>query len=247
VQLPDLDVGLGGQLRVRRRSVEPQGQRVLRARQLALVAYEVDRQLDRPGLGVHAALHGLPDPPSGVRREAVALAPVELLHGADQPEDALLDEVEQRELGALVLLRDGDDEPQVRVDHALLGHEVAALDPLREVDLLRRRQQPVAADLVEEELERVRGGGRELHLVQRALLHVAPAVVAQLDPARVERLVQRAQVGVVEIERLRQLVDLRELEAAVGLGAVEQRAERPAGGVTGRRHTVHTISATRRP
>ena len=159
-QLVDRDLGLGGDLVVGRRAVELERQRVLRARDLALRAHEVDRQLDRAGLGVHPALDGLADPPRRVGREAVAAAPVELLDGADQAEDALLDQVEQRQLGALVLLGDRDDQAQVRVDHALLGGEVAALDALGELDLLARRQQPVAADLVEEELQRVGGDGR---------------------------------------------------------------------------------------
>jgi hypothetical protein len=42
---------------------------------------------------------------------------------------------------ALALVAAGvrDDEAQVRVDHALLGLEVAALDALGELDLLARR------------------------------------------------------------------------------------------------------------
>ena len=72
-------------------------------------------------------------------------------------QDALLDQVEQRQPLPLVALRDRDDEPQVRVDHALLRVEVAALYPLRQLDLLGRGEQRMAPDLVEEELEAVRG------------------------------------------------------------------------------------------
>jgi hypothetical protein len=57
-----------------------------------------------------------------------------------------------------------DDEPEVRVDHPLLRHTVSTLDALRERDLFRRRQQRIAADLVQEELERVRGRGQGLGL-----------------------------------------------------------------------------------
>jgi hypothetical protein len=56
---------------------------------------------------------------------------------------------------ALVAARLRDYEPQVRIDHPLLGLEVASLDPLRELDLLRRRQQRVAAGTTEEQLERL--------------------------------------------------------------------------------------------
>ena len=190
-QLVERHLRLGGDLGVRRRPVELGGQRVLGARDLALVAHEVDRQLDRAGLRVHPALDRLADPPRRVGGEAVAAAPVELLDRADQPEDALLDQVEQRELRALVLLRDRDDEPEVRVDHPVLGGEVAALDPLGEVDLLGGRQQPVAADLVEEELQRVGGRRGERGVVERGGLRVAAAVVAQVD-RRASRSARRA-------------------------------------------------------
>ena len=74
----------------------------------------------RPGVG-DAAGDGLADPPRGVGGELEALAPVELLDGVHQAEVALLDEVEQRQAGGLVLLGDRDDEPQVRLDERALG------------------------------------------------------------------------------------------------------------------------------
>ena len=231
VELVDGDAGLARHLGVVRRAVQLQRQLVLGARDLALRADEVDRELDRARLGVHPALDGLADPPRRVGREAVAAAPVELLDRPDQAQDALLDEVEQRQLGALVLLGDRDDEPQVRVDHAVLGGQVAALDPLRQLDLLVRRQQPVAADLVQEQLERVGGDRGQRGVVDGRDGGFAPAVVAQVDPARVELLVEAAEVGVLEVERLDELVDLREVEAAALLPPVQQRGHRAARGV----------------
>ena len=98
---------------------------------------DVGRQADGPAAVGQAALDGLADPEGRVRREAEALAPVELLGGADEAEDALLDEVQERQLaGVAVLAGDGDDEPQVRVDEVVLGREVAALDALGQLDLL---------------------------------------------------------------------------------------------------------------
>jgi hypothetical protein len=92
---------------------------------------------------------------------------VELLHRAHEPDRALLDEVGEREavLVALVALGDVDDEAQVRLDHPVLGGEVAALDAAREPDLLGGGQERRARDLGEEVLEAVvglsvRGGGR---------------------------------------------------------------------------------------
>ena len=49
-----------------------------------------------------------------------------------------------------------DDEAQVRVDHLLLRPFVAALDALRQLDLLGRREQGIPAQLVHEEREGVR-------------------------------------------------------------------------------------------
>ena len=91
------------------------------ARDLALAVADVRRDPDRPGAVLDAALDRLADPEGRVGGELVALAPVELLGGADQPEDALLDEVEQRQVVGRVLLGERDDQAQVRVDQPLLG------------------------------------------------------------------------------------------------------------------------------
>ena len=88
------------------------------------------------------------------------------------------------------------------------------------------RQQPVAADLVEEELQRVGGRPGERDVVERRGLGVAAAVVAQVDPARLELLVEPADVVVVELERLGQLVDLGQVEAARRLAPVDERGHR---------------------
>ena len=150
-----------------------------------------------PGCGSCAPWFAMPrwiacaDPEGRVGRELVALAPVELLGRADQAEDALLDQVEQGQVLALVLLRDRDDQAQVRVDHALLGLEVAALDRLRQLDLLVGAQQRVAPDLVEEQLERVAViVASSPFVVPRRLDPPRAAVVGHLDAARLDPLGQ---------------------------------------------------------
>src|SRR5262249_34991593 len=60
---------------------------------------------------------------------------------------SLLDQVEERHAEPAVALGDGHDEPKVRLDHVALRGRVAALDALREHDLLGRGQQLVAADV----------------------------------------------------------------------------------------------------
>ena len=58
-----------------------------------------------------------------------------------------------------VVLRNRDDEPQVRLDHPLFGDVISALDLLCQRHLLSRRQQRMPRRLAQEELERV---GRRL-------------------------------------------------------------------------------------
>jgi hypothetical protein len=48
-----------------------------------------------------------------------------------------------------------DHKPQVRSDHPILRVEVAALDALRELDLLCGREQRILGGLLEEELQRL--------------------------------------------------------------------------------------------
>jgi hypothetical protein len=115
---------------------------------------------------------------------------------------------------ALVLLRDRDDQAEVRVDHAVLGLDVAVLDLLRELDLLGRGQQRVAAGFVEEELERVGRRVREVAVDVRALGFLAAAVVADLDVVLVESLVEVRDLVVTQVQLVDELVQLGELDAA---------------------------------
>ena len=57
-----------------------------------------------------------------------------------------------------VALGDRDDEAQVGLDHLLLGHQVAALDPLGERDLALGGQQLDAADRPQVEPQRIQAG-----------------------------------------------------------------------------------------
>src|SRR5206468_2458336 len=86
--------------------------------------------------------------------------PVELLDRPVQAERSRLDQVEERHAETAVALRDRHDEAQVRLDHAALRGRVAALDRLREDDLVGGGEQLVLADVGEEELQAV---GRAAH------------------------------------------------------------------------------------
>jgi hypothetical protein len=48
-----------------------------------------------------------------------------------------------------------NDQAQVSVDHSLLGRQVATLNPLGELDLLRRGEQRMRPSLTEEQVQRV--------------------------------------------------------------------------------------------
>ena len=147
---------------------------------------DVHGHADRPRLVGERACDRLADPPRRVRRELEAATPVELLDGTDEPERALLDEVEERQALVAVVLRDRDDETEIRLDHALLRLHVAALDALGELHLLRGGQELMPAGLAEEELQGVGrrldrsghcddclGVGRLLHDLDRALVELA--------------------------------------------------------------------------
>ena len=190
---------------------------------------DVDRDADRARLVGQRAGDRLADPPGRVGRELEALAVVELLRRADEAERALLDEVQERQALVAVVLGDRDDQAQVRLDHLLLGVEVAALDALGEVDLLLRREQPDLADVLQEQLK---GVGRHVRpQVQRGLRLAAAALVGraldllgggggrvdlldELDLRLLEEAVQLLDVGLVEVELGDRVGDLGEGEHA---------------------------------
>ena len=157
VDVLDREAGRLGELLLRRLAAELDLEPAGRTRQLLLALDDVHRHADRPRVVRDRSLHGLADPPRRVRRELEPAAPVELLDGTVEAERSLLDQVEEGDAEAAVALRDRDHEPEVRLDHAALGDEVAALDHLRELDLLGGVQQLVAADVGEEELQAVGG------------------------------------------------------------------------------------------
>ena len=91
----------------------------LGAQQPPYLVAGMDREAYRPAGVVDPPADRLLDPPGGVRRELEALSPVELAHGVDQAEVALLDEIEKGQVRGLVPLGDRDHETQVGVDELL--------------------------------------------------------------------------------------------------------------------------------
>ena len=115
----------------------------------------VYRQADRPGLVCQRSGYRLPDPPGGVGGELEPAAVVELLDCPHQPDRPFLDQVEERQAPVAVPLGDRHHQTQVCLDHLLIRATIAALDPLGQLHLLRRRQQADLGDVLQEELQRV--------------------------------------------------------------------------------------------
>src|SRR5262249_8667797 len=113
-----------------------------------------------------------------------------------------------------------------RVDHLVLRPLVSALDQFGQLDLLRRSQQGVAPGLVEEELKRV-GRHRGDRLVREVRLGDVgqAAVVAELDPALLELLVERRGLVVFGLELAPGLRERGEVDAARLLGVLHQYAK----------------------
>src|SRR5690606_28481502 len=97
---------------------------------------EVDRNPDRARLVGDGAGDGLENPPGGVSGELEALAPVELLDGADEAQAPFLDEVEEVDAGRVGITASvGDHETEVGGQEGVFGLPALALGPL-ELDLL---------------------------------------------------------------------------------------------------------------
>ena len=186
-----LDAQLGGQIVVVGLFAGLLEQLALGADHLVDLLDHVHRDADVAVLVGDGPGDGLPDPPGGVGGELVALAVVELLHGADETGVALLDEVEQVHVLGVVVLGDGDDQAQVRLDHAVLGPLVAGLDALGQLDLLVLGEQGDLAGFLEVEAQRVVGdgldgevesglGGLEDALADRALLVDLDGLIEEL-------------------------------------------------------------------
>src|SRR5436853_1038381 len=202
-------------------------------RQLLLALDDVDGDANRARVVRDGALHGLANPPGRIGRELVAAAPVELFDGAVQAERALLNQVEERDAEAPIALGDGDDEAKIRLDHVPLRCGVAALDPLREHDLLGGGEQLVAADVGEEELQAVGGAGnrdrRGLDLGRRIgrLLRFVLRRLGRRCGRRWRGRLADLEPGPLELAR--QLLDLLVVELQLGgksleLGGIDEAA-----------------------
>ena len=133
-------------------------------------------------------------------------AVIELLRRAHQSERPLLNQIQERQPLISIVLGDRNDQAQIRLDHLPLGVEVTTLDPLRQTDLLLRRQQTHLADVLQEQLK---GIGRHVRLQIQRGLRLAP-------PTLLRRPLELRRSGQRRIDLLDQL-DRRPLQEAVQL------------------------------
>ena len=117
-----------GDLLQRRLAAQLLHQLAVAARGLVDDLHHMHRHADGPCLIGNGAGNRLPDPPGRICREFVSLCIVELVHRADQARVALLNEVEDMQAAAGILLRNGDDQAQVRLGQLVLGLLIALGD-----------------------------------------------------------------------------------------------------------------------
>src|SRR5713226_3036908 len=162
-------------------------------RQLVDHLNHVHRDADRSRLVSEGTGDGLPDPPVSVSGELEPLVVVELLNRSDQAHVALLDEIQEAQAAAEVLLGDRDHQAKVGLRQPLL-RLVRAVVSLR---------QPVAGDAVG--LERLRANPRTCGAV---------GLTTSLGGGGVEQALQLGQVG--ETQKLE--CDVRLLALALDRG-----------------------------
>jgi hypothetical protein len=89
------------------------------------------------------------DPPRGVGAQFATLRRVKTFDGLHQADISFRNQVEQRETKVRVVVRDLDDQAQVRTNHERARFAVALLDLRGELDLLIGRQERDLPDLAE--------------------------------------------------------------------------------------------------
>ena len=112
LDLVGLELELQGDLLDGRLAAELAEQLALDPADLVQLLDDVHGHADRARLVRERPGDRLADPPGRVGRELEALAVVELLRRADEPDRALLDQVEEGQALVAVVLRDRDDEPR---------------------------------------------------------------------------------------------------------------------------------------
>ena len=114
--------------------------------------YHMNGQTNGTGLIHDRPLNGLTNPPGGIGRKAEAALRVKLLHGTDQSQVTLFDQIQQRQAAIDIAAGNLDHQAQVAFDHALATCRITLLRQTRKMDLFFRSQQGRKTDFVQIQL-----------------------------------------------------------------------------------------------
>ena len=153
------------------------------------------RHPDGPGLIGDGTGDGLPNPPGGICREFVSLCPVKFVHGTNQTRVALLNQIQDVQAPAGILLGDGDHQPEVCLGQLILGILIALGDPLGQLHLLLSGQEPYLTDFLQVHphriVQRILGG--QINGVNQFFLFKARQVDVPIVHG--QRVVGKIQLG----------------------------------------------------
>ena len=154
---PRLGTGVGGvvQLFIGGWALQLMGQLPQGGIHLLVAFGHLHGKPDGPPVLLDSPLQRLADPPGGIRREAEAPLPVELVDGSHQPEGALLDQVGKIHAPVLVAAGPVDHQPQVGGHHLPAGLLVTVGHPLGQLGLGVVVRKRVVVEVAEEEPEAV--------------------------------------------------------------------------------------------
>ena len=197
--------------------------------------HHMHRDADGARLIRNGACDSLADPPCGVCGKFEALGMVKLFHGLDKAQVALLDKVQKLHAAAHIAFGNGDHKTQVRLGQALLrlfALRAACLYLQRQIDLLFRREQRHASNLLQVHLDRIvdvdsLGGQRTLQHVhsvlrQREFLHVGVRFVHDLDVVRIQCLIELIHKLHFKADFLQRVVDFLRRHLLVALAQLHK-------------------------
>jgi hypothetical protein len=107
----------------------------------------------------------LTDPPRCIGRELKPSIRIEFINRSEESDISLLNEVEEPEPTTHILLRDRDNESEVRFCETFTGTHVTLLNEVSETDFLTRIDEREATDLIEIHADRVIRDIREVDLI----------------------------------------------------------------------------------
>jgi len=166
------------------------------------------------GLVGYGSGNGLPNPPGGICREFVSLCPVKFVHRADQTGVALLDQIQNVQSPAAILLSDGNHQTEVCLGELILGVLAALGHHFSQFYFLFGAEQLDLTDFLQIHPHRVVQivFGGQIHRVNQLFL----AYVRKVDIV-VQILDQFQPVAQIQVQILADHLDVHSIKAVVNL------------------------------